>query len=405
MARVLSRVELYELVWSKPMTHLAKDFAVSDAALHKICKKHGIPKPPPGWWIKQTAGGAARPPALPPATAGSSDRITIVGGQREPVFAAAARERARRLVAEDGEAATASHPIVDRTLAKLRGARISAWGTVATSAQGLIKAQVAPENIERLGLLLNRIMAAAAVQGFLLVATGASARFSDGTDTIGFSISEVMERDKHIPTEAEQAKHATWLRRRERAMKVHSWQTLEYDRPKIPEWDERLSGRLSIELEHVFVWGANSPRRTYRDGKVQRLENMVSDIAVAISVLAAAKAEERLRRAREQERHEEQRRLRELGARAKHIEDRRTAALAIILSDLQEIDQLRARLALLASEMSGDVTPRMATFFAWSREQLAAREDRLSPAALEQRFIDDRLFGDSDDFSFHYRGY
>ena len=35
-----SLVELYELVWAKPMTHLAKELG-----LRKICVKFGIPLP------------------------------------------------------------------------------------------------------------------------------------------------------------------------------------------------------------------------------------------------------------------------------------------------------------------------------------------------------------------------
>lgn len=38
-----SRVELYELVWAKPMTHLAKQLGLSDVGLRKICVKFGIP--------------------------------------------------------------------------------------------------------------------------------------------------------------------------------------------------------------------------------------------------------------------------------------------------------------------------------------------------------------------------
>lgn len=56
MSKTFTRDEFYELVWSKPMTHLAKDFALSDGALHKICRKHDIPNPPLGWWAKKEAG-------------------------------------------------------------------------------------------------------------------------------------------------------------------------------------------------------------------------------------------------------------------------------------------------------------------------------------------------------------
>ena len=60
MTKAFTRQEFYELVWSKPMTQLAKEFAISDVALHKICKKHNIPNPPPGWWAKKAAGKDAR---------------------------------------------------------------------------------------------------------------------------------------------------------------------------------------------------------------------------------------------------------------------------------------------------------------------------------------------------------
>lgn len=41
----LTRKELYDLVWSKSMRALAKDFNLSDVGLAKICKKHNIPRP------------------------------------------------------------------------------------------------------------------------------------------------------------------------------------------------------------------------------------------------------------------------------------------------------------------------------------------------------------------------
>ena len=44
----LSRQDLYELVWARPVTQIAKEFGLSDVALHKICKKHRIPVPARG---------------------------------------------------------------------------------------------------------------------------------------------------------------------------------------------------------------------------------------------------------------------------------------------------------------------------------------------------------------------
>lgn len=52
----LTRKQLYELVWSKPMTQLAKEFGLSDNGLRKICKKHDIPLPKMGHWQKVQHG-------------------------------------------------------------------------------------------------------------------------------------------------------------------------------------------------------------------------------------------------------------------------------------------------------------------------------------------------------------
>lgn len=41
----LTREDLYELAWSKPISELAKDFGISDVGLAKRCKRLGIPTP------------------------------------------------------------------------------------------------------------------------------------------------------------------------------------------------------------------------------------------------------------------------------------------------------------------------------------------------------------------------
>lgn len=76
-SRVISREELYKLVWEAPRTTLAKKFGVSDVALGKICRAAGIPVPPQGYWAKKKAGKATPPPRLPPREPGISEQIEI----------------------------------------------------------------------------------------------------------------------------------------------------------------------------------------------------------------------------------------------------------------------------------------------------------------------------------------
>jgi len=56
----LSRSQLYDLIWSKPTTSLAKEFGLSDNGLRKICKKFNIPLPYLGYWAKLKHGKQAR---------------------------------------------------------------------------------------------------------------------------------------------------------------------------------------------------------------------------------------------------------------------------------------------------------------------------------------------------------
>jgi hypothetical protein len=48
----LSRQDLYDLVWSKPMIHVAKQFDISGVMLAKICNERNIPRPPRGYWMR-----------------------------------------------------------------------------------------------------------------------------------------------------------------------------------------------------------------------------------------------------------------------------------------------------------------------------------------------------------------
>lgn len=56
MSTPLDRTSLYEMVRNKPITKVAEDLGISDAALHKICRKHRIRMPPRGHSVKLAAG-------------------------------------------------------------------------------------------------------------------------------------------------------------------------------------------------------------------------------------------------------------------------------------------------------------------------------------------------------------
>ncbi len=53
-----TKEKLYEMLWEKPTSIVAKEFGVSDVAIAKWAKAYGIKKPPRGYWEKVYAGKA-----------------------------------------------------------------------------------------------------------------------------------------------------------------------------------------------------------------------------------------------------------------------------------------------------------------------------------------------------------
>ena len=65
MAEQLTREQLFDLVWSAPVTKVAPTLGLSDVGLAKRCKQECIPLPPRGYWAKHAAGHAPSRPELP----------------------------------------------------------------------------------------------------------------------------------------------------------------------------------------------------------------------------------------------------------------------------------------------------------------------------------------------------
>lgn len=76
-SHTFTREELYDLVWSEPMTKLGARFKISGNGLKKACKRANIPVPPQGYWNKLHAGHAVTKTPLPPAGSGMPAKVTI----------------------------------------------------------------------------------------------------------------------------------------------------------------------------------------------------------------------------------------------------------------------------------------------------------------------------------------
>jgi hypothetical protein len=64
-SRTIARKDLYEQVWTTPMTKLAVEYGLSDRGLAKLCAREKIPVPGRGYLRRQQTGYRPKRPALP----------------------------------------------------------------------------------------------------------------------------------------------------------------------------------------------------------------------------------------------------------------------------------------------------------------------------------------------------
>ena len=101
---MIAREELYELIWSMPMTKVAEKFSVSGSYMARVCSVLAVPRPERGYWAKLEFGKAPSRPALPEALPGDqlfwSQNGDIPASRFRAVTAttAPAQPRTRRLV-------------------------------------------------------------------------------------------------------------------------------------------------------------------------------------------------------------------------------------------------------------------------------------------------------------------
>jgi (2Fe-2S) ferredoxin len=117
---VLTRDELYKLVWTTPVVRLAKEFGLSDSGLAKACERLKVPRPGRGYWARRQHGRPARRVPLPKAE-DVPPAITITPEPRNEVERPSKPDEPA--VIEVPEALTDPHRLVARTADSLRAAK------------------------------------------------------------------------------------------------------------------------------------------------------------------------------------------------------------------------------------------------------------------------------------------
>ena len=387
----LSREELYELVWSKPMVELAEDFGLSDVALAKRCRKLGVPVPGRGYWARVAAGQAPRQPRLKKREERYGDESALTFSQPHEQDAeanekaptsielAAIRERIQAFEATPEKSLVQASAAVKRTATELK----RPWRKEITWIRGersgpVLRLEVSDAVADRALRVCEQLLAGAAVLGWPFQFPSRpteSRRSTHGCErgpeasnigclivegeALEVRIDERRRRTDHVPTEEQKE-------RRRRGQYVYA-----------PSWDFIATGELRLHLsEQSFKY----PLKTWKDGVKKRLEDQIKSILGAMAEEAfRIKADREVRRLAEIERRREENLEAELAERrranAKLIHELETQVGAWVRARLLRLYVRTLRKAIGEEKLEAKLRGARIDFIAWAERYV----DQLDP--------------------------
>lgn len=197
------------------MTKLAKEFGLSDVALHKICRKHDVPTPPLGYWAKKAHGKPVTNTPLPNKPGGDGRYHIIIhegAGSAESEAAADARARVHEAISnQPGHVVGQTEdPILQRTIAQLLKAKADKSGLARIEGRNVITVAVRPECASRAQQILELLVRSARAAGITLVEGDRGVAWNAEGEEVSFDLAEVADRVEHVPTETELKAVAKW---------------------------------------------------------------------------------------------------------------------------------------------------------------------------------------------------
>lgn len=370
----IKRSELYRLVWAQPMMHLAKTYGLSDVGLAKICRKLDIPRPPRGYWAMVQAGQQPAQTPLPHRQHDEEIRLS------EPVpdddSASPLSEQVRQQIKAERQperriAVAASlqncHPLVSRAHQELQGVRTDKHGILVPRQGSALNIRTSIGGLQRALLIMDALLKALEQRGYS-VAKGPIAKIQGSP--LEFCVSESLET-KREPSDDHDLNGA-----------------YEFGHSRFKEI-EVPSGLFALEILSNGPWG-HSCRRSWRDTKTQRLEDLLNPFVAGLIRMAELikVGEEEGKQEAERQHQQELRRQEEARQRAERrklyqAEKARVEQLMTEVEFFHRSQRVRAWIEAVrqANIAKGPLDPdsKIAQWIEWATQQ-ADRLDPLCPS-------------------------
>ena len=386
--RQISRNELFEAAWARPLTKVAAEFGVTSTALKKICDRHDIPVPGRGYWAAVASGKVFPRPGLRPVEDHRLEEVLIRGATPAMTAAVAIRQSRRTPpieeapqdpAVEDAEVAPpvrippsvnvptrlkSPHRLVAAWIEEDRRDRES-WGRLGGR-------EVTEEEVfirGRSRLLLDALFKVLEERGHRVEADrrlSHQGRLKVGRDSLDFTLLPRITYRREPLTAAEMADTAYGNgRRRYRQVREQT-------------------GELELVVKDVF--GAKG---VWHDDGEQMLELRLGEVVLGIEDFGQAAADRQARRDEEERaRWQEERRRAELESLRRREENqwRRLRELAQRDEEVQRVRRFMATVRARA-EAEGDLDEAMAAWLSWADERVAKWDPMKSGAGALMRHI------------------
>ena len=410
-ACAIGRRNLFDRVWSKPMTTNATELGVSASALASLARSLALPLPQPGHWMKKEVGKEQPTPDFPTDPTLDEKVYPLpkprVRRAAVPVDAKASPQpvapESQRATGSSGEERADAHaiesPVADapeievgenKKVASTRSAILKSRSTdrAMIGGKGKFRLLVAPTSGERACAILDTLVATVEARGWSLDSTEQGYAIVADGETVGLMIEEKLDRVPHIVTAAELKEKAEYDRKcalADRGIGYRPWQA-----PPIPEHDYVPNGELVLKFDREY--DAGGARRTFSDGKRQRLEALIPAMIYTLEEWAISVKRRREERAEQKRQWEEQDRKRKDIERQVRVEGYRITFLQRQIERKREIEGLSGLIDLWTE--AEDPDPKFAELLEFARLYQKWLEAKLAPDAVAKRIADLNLMDD-----------
>jgi len=280
----IPRHQLYEHVWSQPMTLLARQYGISDVALAKICRKLAIPYPGRGYWRRKQTGKVVKQLPLPPSAdptkqsaiiskrslARSGDHLSIQAKEKIQ------SELTNEPRIEVPDRLVSPHRLLSGRLTPLRSSKVDNYGAVLSGGLRDFNLRVSPSSLPRALRIMNALFHTLESRGYQLsLAGGTKSSLSvriDG-EPIHFGLEERFRREPHPDQHND---------------RLPAWQRQRYTYV--------ATGTLLLK---VTEWGAQGLQNVWADSKTVKVEACLNEFIGGLLKVAYVVRAERLRREEE----------------------------------------------------------------------------------------------------------